>query len=165
LSAALTIRQFAPGDLARLHEIRRAAFAPVFASFREIVGEAIAPHAFAGEEEAQGRHLEELCSGGGDDSQVYVGLLDDRIAGFVSLTLDRGRQVGELELNAVDPALVGQGVGTALYCFALERMREAGMKVAVVGTGGDSSHAPARRAYAKAGFDQMLPTQWLYRTL
>jgi GNAT superfamily N-acetyltransferase len=161
--ADLTIRDYAPADLARLHEIRTAAFAPVYASFRAIVGERIAPLAFGGEEEAQGRHLEELCVG--DASRVFVAEHQGRIVGFVAITLDRDKGMGELGLNAVDPDCAGQGVGEVLYRHALEQMRQAGMKVAFVGTGGDESHAAARRAYAKVGFDRMLPTQWLYREL
>ena len=161
--SGLKIRDYAPADLPRLHEIRAEAFAPLYASFRAIVGERIAPYAFGGEEETQGRHLDELCAG--EASRVYVGTIGDRIVGFVAITLDRDKNMGELGLNAVDPDCAGQGVGEALYRHALERMREAGMKAAVVGTGGDESHAPARRAYAKAGFDRMLPTQWLYREL
>lgn len=159
----LSIREYQPADLPRLHEIRTAAFAPVFASFRAIVGERIAPSAFAGEEDAQGRHLEELCAA--PASRVYVALDDGRIVGFVAITLDCDKGMGELGLNAVDPSSAGQGVGEALYRHALERMREGGMKAAFVGTGGDDSHAAARRAYTKVGFDRVLPTQWLYREL
>jgi hypothetical protein len=39
------------------------------------------------------------------------------------------------------------------------------MRVATVGTGGDPSHAPARRAYEKAGFDREIPSVWMYRPL
>ena len=53
---------------------------------------------------------------------------------------------------AVDPRLQRQGIGTALTIFAVQRLREAGVGLAVVGTGGDPGHAPARRVYEKAGF-------------
>ncbi|WP_437957583.1 GNAT family N-acetyltransferase [Sorangium sp. So ce119] len=68
-------------------------------------------------------------------------------------------------LNAVDPAHAGKGIGTAMYEFALARMRQSGMKVATVATGGDPSHAPARRAYRKAGFDVEIPSVWMCRKL
>ena len=44
------------------------------------------------------------------------------------------------------------GIATALNEFALSQMTAAGMKLAVVGTGGDDAHAPARRAYEKVGY-------------
>jgi hypothetical protein len=31
-------------------------------------------------------------------------------------------------------------------------MRSAGMRLAMIGTGGDPGHAPARRTYEKAGY-------------
>ncbi len=39
------------------------------------------------------------------------------------------------------------------------------MKVATVATGGDLSHAPARRADRKAGFSVEIPSVWMCRTL
>ena len=53
---------------------------------------------------------------------------------------------------AVDPDFQGQGIGSALIEFALEWMKDAGMSVAMVETGGDSGHAPARHTYEKMGF-------------
>ena len=41
---------------------------------------------------------------------------------------------------------------TALTSFAVERLRDAGVRLAVADTGGDPGHAPARRVYEKAGF-------------
>jgi hypothetical protein len=52
-----------------------------------------------------------------------------------------------------------------MYDFALDRIREAGMRVATVGTGGDHSHAAARRALEKSGFGPALPGVYLYRSL
>jgi hypothetical protein len=43
-------------------------------------------------------------------------------------------------------------------------MKENGMKLAVVGTGGDPGHAPARRAYEKAGYTAM-PAVRYYKEL
>ena len=48
---------------------------------------------------------------------------------------------------------------------SLARMREAGMRVATVATGADPSHAPARRAYEKAGFTVQIPVVWFCRKL
>ncbi|MEM8646439.1 MAG: GNAT family N-acetyltransferase, partial [Pseudomonadota bacterium] len=87
------------------------------------------------------------------------------IVGFVSITLDHTTLLGEIGLNAVHPSQCGRGYGTQLYTHALDVMRQAGMKAASVGTGADPSHAPARRAYQKAGFGPTLPNQWMYRTL
>ena len=73
--------------------------------------------------------------------------------------------LGEIGLNAVDPRHAGRGVGTAMYEFALACMKQAGMRAATVATGGDPSHAPARRAYRKAGFDLEIPSVWMCKKL
>lgn len=160
----IAIRPFATGDLPRLQEIRAAAFRPVFESFREIVGEAIAARAFATADAEQAALLDQLCRPE-SNHRVFVGLSAPEIVGFVSVSLNRATQVGEIGLNAVDPPYMRQGVGTRLYAFALSLMREEGMRLATVSTGGDPSHAPARRAYEKIGFGAGLPSLTLYKLL
>ena len=79
--------------------------------------------------------------------------------------MDADKRIGEIGLNAVHPEHAGRGVGTALYEQILTRMRALGAAIATVGTGGDPSHAPARRAYDKAGFGPAIPSLWLYKLL
>lgn len=114
----------------------------------------------ADEDQAQGRLLTSLLAPD-PDWEVQVVLRGTRVVGFVAVRMDRHRRVGEIGLNAVDPAHAGRGIGTAMYRFAVRRMRAAGMKVATVATGGDESHEPARRAYRKAGFDAEVPSVWM----
>jgi len=52
-----------------------------------------------------------------------------------------------------------------MYDFVMERMKEAGMKAVRVNTGADEAHAPARRAYEKAGFERSIPSVMYYREL
>ena len=158
------IRPFQPGDLPRLHEIRVAAYKPIFASFRSIVGDAIADVAITSAEWSQGDYLDKICAKG-SDRDVFVVERDGAVVAFYALGLDDETHVGEIDLNAVDPAYQGGGVGTAMYEDALARMKAAGMKVANVATGADESHAPARRAYEKAGFGPVLPCVYLYKEL
>lgn len=158
------IRRFEAGDLPRLHAIREVAFRPVFRSFRNLVGDEIAPIAMATLESEQADYLDKLC-GAESDHEVYVVEQDAEIVAFCAVALDRKSKVGEVDLNAVDPEHQGCGIGAWMYAFALNRMKEAGMAVATVGTGGDSSHAPARRAYEKAGFGAAIPSVYLYRPL
>lgn len=164
LRRELKIEPARPDQLARFEEIRRAAFAPVFASFRAILGEEIYQAAQAREDEGQAELLASLMTA---DSawEVHAVEHEHRVVGFVSLKLDHQTAVGEIGLNAVHPDHAGQGIGTAMYAFATTRMKEAGMRVATVATGGDPSHAPARRAYRKAGFDVEIPSVWMCRVL
>jgi ribosomal protein S18 acetylase RimI-like enzyme len=158
------IRPFRPADLPAMQELRRLAFRPVFQSFRDIVGEEIGEVAFSDADAEQSRLLKTLC-GTGSGHQVFVVTVSDEVVGFVAFSLDEQKQLGEIGLNAMHPAHAGQGIGAAMYAFVLERMKSAGMKVATVSTGGDPSHAPARRAYEKVGFGQALPAVSLYKLL
>lgn len=160
----LHFRHARPEDAARLQAIRRAAFAPVFASFRSILGDEIYELAQRRDDEAQEGLLASMMTA---DSgwTLYVAQSGDEVVGFVAVRLDPETLVGEVGLNAVDPTRAGQGIGTAMYELAVATMKEAGMKVAAVGTGGDASHAPARRAYQKAGFDVAIPSVWMFRKL
>jgi ribosomal protein S18 acetylase RimI-like enzyme len=162
--SSLRFRIVRAGDAPRLEAIRRAAFAPVFASFRAVLGDEIYELAQRREDEAQGALLTSLMAA---DSiwEVYVAETGEEIVGFVAVRLDRETQVGEIGLNAVAPEHAGKGVGTSMYEFAVEHMKQAGMKVATVATGADPSHAPARRAYRKAGFDVEFPSVWMCRKL
>jgi GNAT superfamily N-acetyltransferase len=65
---------------------------------------------------------------------------------------------------AVHPDHQNRGIGTELNLFALERMKENGMKLVSVGTGGDPGHAPARRSYEKVGYTP-LPIVRYYKAL
>jgi GNAT superfamily N-acetyltransferase len=160
----LAFRPSVAGDLPRLQEIRAAAFAPVFASFRSILGDVIYDLAQRREDEAQADLLVSLLA---RDSgwEVYTAELAGEIVGFVSVKLNADTLVGEIGLNAVHPSRAGKGLGTVMYDFALARMKDAGLRVAVVATGGDPSHLPARRAYEKAGFAVHIPSAWYCREL
>lgn len=160
----LHIRPAHAADTDRLQAIRRAAFAPVFASFRAILGDELYELAQRREDEAQQDLLSSLMA---NDSgwELYVAESQSDIVGFVAVQLNRETLIGEIGLNAVDPAYAGAGIGTRMYSFAVERMKQADMKVATVSTGADPSHAPARRAYQKAGFDVEFPSVWMCRRL
>lgn len=82
--------------------------------------------------------------------------VDGEIAGFISYAIDRAREVGTIHYNAVAPDFQGHGVGTTQVERALEIFRDAGMKIACVGTGLNEGHAPARRMYEKAGFEPVI---------
>jgi len=153
------MRPASAADLASMDAIREAAFAPIFASFRSILGEEIYNLAQARDDRAQGELLSSMFA---PDSgwEVYAAEQGGVVVGFVSVRMNHETQMGEIGLNAVHPEHAGKGLGTAMYEFAVARMKDAGMRVATVSTGGDASHAPARRAYEKAGFAVHIPSVW-----
>jgi GNAT superfamily N-acetyltransferase len=158
------IRTLERGDLPVLQGIRRAAFAPVFASFRSIVGDRIAALALADADAEQARLLDDICAPNSGQT-VLVVEVEGVTVGFVSYSIDAAKRTGEIGLNAVHPDSAGMGIGAWMYDYVLAQMRELGMVLAVVGTGGDDSHAPARRAYEKVGFGPAIPSVYLYKLL
>src|SRR5262245_34849999 len=114
-ASSLTIRPFRPHDLSAMQTVRQAAFAPIFESFRDIVGERIAVFAFQNADVEQAKLLDDLCSA--NAGQVLVAAIDGRIVGFVSFTLNAQTRTGEIGLNAVHPDCAGRGIGTQMYEF------------------------------------------------
>ena len=153
----LTIRLVNSSDLAAMHHVRSAAFAPIYASFRSLLAETTAERVFATAEEDQGAYLDRIAQPGPDHG-ILVAILQDELVGFCAYAFDRKRHVGTIDLNAVDPAHASQGIGSALYARALDIFREEGMRAAQVSTGGDESHAAARRAYEKVGLIEAVPS-------
>ena len=160
----LVIRPVKSDEISRLQEIRQAAFAPVFASFRSILGDEIYELAQAKEDDGQETLFSSMLEPD-SDWEVYTAELAGTVVGFLALQNNLDTYIGEIGLNAVDPDYSGKGIGTAMYKFAIARMKEVGMKVATVATGGDPSHAPARRAYKKAGFTVEISSVWMCRKL
>jgi hypothetical protein len=79
----LHFRQARPEDAARLQAIRRAAFAPVFASFRSILGDEIYALAQRREDEAQEGVLTSLLSANSGWA-LYVAQSGNEVVGFVA---------------------------------------------------------------------------------
>jgi GNAT superfamily N-acetyltransferase len=145
-----TIRPLAPADIAAVVEFSLRAWAPVFASFRSVLGERVYQAIYPDWATSQARDVEAICQD--DTATVWVAEQQGRPVGFVAVRIDAGSRTGEIEMLAVDPLVQRQGIGTVLTSFAVQRLRDAGVGLAVVGTGGDPGHAPARRVYEKAGF-------------
>jgi GNAT superfamily N-acetyltransferase len=95
-----------------------------------------------------------------DDMHVWVAERDGAAVAFMAVTLHPDESVGQLWMIAVDPAAQGHGLGTRLTKLATEWMRDAGMRVALIGTGGDPGHAPARHVYEKSGFTALPSVQY-----
>lgn len=99
---------------------------------------------------SQQKAVEEVCRDA--DTKVWVANDSGSTVGFVAVKLHLESSMGEIYMVAVDPDYQQRGIGTALVEFALDFMKIAGMSVAMVETGGDPGHAPARCTYEKVGF-------------
>lgn len=147
----LRIRPMREDDIEDLVQLGLLAWEPVFASFRRVLGPDLYQAMFPDWRKSQREGIEGVCRDS-EKMTVWVAEVDGAAVGFLAYELKDSNKEGEVMMLAVDPDYQNQGVGTELNCFALERMRESGMEMAKVETGGDPSHAPARRSYEKAGY-------------
>lgn len=159
----LNIRPLKDGDLDELVRLSLLAWEPVFTAWQQILGPDLYPIAIyedwrSGQQEV----VEKVCRD--ENVLTWVAELDGKPVGFVSYQLYGDTKTGEVQLLAVHPEHQNGGIGTELNRFALDKFREGGMKLAVVGTGGDPGHAPARRSYEKAGYTG-LPLMRYYQAL
>lgn len=137
------------------------AWTPIRQVFRRDLGDELYEAYFTGWQESKRAGVaRQLRSGRG-----YVALVDGKVVGFISYRVDEATHSGEIGGNAVDPQCRGMGIGPKMYDFVLEKMKEEGMVYATVATGLDDGHAPARRAYEKAGFEKNLPSVRYYKKL
>ncbi len=83
----LKLRPFEGADLPKLLDIRHRAIETVFRSFREIIGDAIAAHAFARAAVEQPELLASICNAG-SGHHVIIMRVGDALAGFASYKLD-----------------------------------------------------------------------------
>ncbi|MDE2998173.1 MAG: GNAT family N-acetyltransferase [Gemmatimonadota bacterium] len=165
LTAGFQIRRAVLKDMERVGEIARQAWQRIHASAAEIMGEEMHAVLCANWEdektEAVRRHLEAHP----EWFRVVVAAETERVVAFLTFSIDRKKSLGRITNNAVAPEAQGKGLGTAMYRYALDCFRSEGLRFACVGTGLDEGHAPARRAYEKAGFNIAQPQVTYYRYL
>ncbi len=160
----IDIRPYQKDDLAAVLDLSVLAWEPVFSEWERLVGtEIFLVGIYPDWRKSQKEVVEKIIYDG--KNITWVAIIEEKVAGFIVYELNQETKVGEIQLLAVHPGDQNQGLGTELNLFALQKMREAGMKVATVGTGGDEGHAPARRCYEKAGFNRSIPGVHYYLAL
>lgn len=147
------IDSYRTADRDPIVELSMRAWAPVFEELEPAVP-AYVFRAFYpdGWEARQRADILDLLERG--DDEVLVARDRDAIVGWVGLRLHPKDRMGEIYILAVDPAAQRSGVASALMAAATAKMREAGMAMVMVETGGDPGHAPSRATYESAGFDR-----------
>lgn len=163
-----SIRLFEERDAGSVIDLSLRAWAPAYASLERVLGSEVFRRQHPDWRADQRRAVEDILAANGE--RVWVAEADaesgaNAVAGFVAIEPDHPEEgMGEISMLGVDTDRQGAGMGTALTLFALEKLREAGMGVAMVETGGDPGHAPARRTYEKAGFT-LLPIARYFKNL
>jgi ribosomal protein S18 acetylase RimI-like enzyme len=154
-----------PYEESRLEAVVRLslrAWAPVFASLENVMDADVFREQHPDWRVTQRKAVEAACAD--PDIHVWVATEGAQVAGFVALKLHRDERIGEIYMIAVDPDFQRQRIGAALTEHSLAWLKQAGMTTAMVETGGDPGHAPARRTYESAGF-RILPVARYFKKL
>jgi ribosomal protein S18 acetylase RimI-like enzyme len=158
----MQIRPYNPAQLDVVVRLSLRAWSPVFDSLQKVMEVDVYQAFYPDWRVSQQQAVEGVCDA--EDTKVWVASDAGVTVDFVAVKFHRALIMGEIYMIAVDPDYQRRGIGTALTAFALERMRDAGMSVAMVETGGDQGHAPARRTYERAGFG-LLPIARYFKKL
>ncbi len=140
-------------DIPKICEIAVNAWAPIYAAYRKDMGADLFKIVHADWKIIKAQNIRKKAEK--SPNEVFVSILDGKIAGFTTFSLDSVKRIGEIGNNAVDPEFQGSGIGTFQHRKVLEIFEKEGMRYAIVTTGLDDGHAKARKSYEKAGFERM----------
>ena len=138
------VRLFEEGDTAAVVALSLRAWEPVHASLREVMGDELFD--LRHEPDWRVRQQEDVESVLSDETNsVWVADEGEVVVGFAAAAIRPGDRMGEVLMVAVDPGSQGRGLGTKLTKVATDWIRESGIPVAFISTGGDPGHAPHLR--------------------
>lgn len=149
----MTIQPFEDSNLDEVIALSLRAWEPVFESLEREMDPEVYRHFFPDWRVTQAEAVRDACAD--EDVHVRVAYESGRVAGFVALKLHVEDRLGEINMIAVDPHFQRRGIARELTNHAMHWFEDQGMVVAMVETGGDPGHAPARRAYESAGFRRL----------
>ena len=160
---SIQLREFRSEDLDPVVAFSLRAWEPIFDSIREVLGDEIFLRLHPDWRAGQAEAVRSSCLS--EERDVFVAVADGKPVGFASVALNAFHErMGVIDIIGVDPDYQRRGIGSRLTEHATEHMLSCGMDIAVVETGGDAGHAPARAAYEAAGFT-LLPIARYFRLL
>jgi len=161
--AITEIRELDDDDIDAVVEFSLRAWEPVFDSVRDVLRDDVFLRLHPDWRADQAEAVRSICAN--PERDVFVAVTDGRPVGFVAVALNAYHErMGAIEIIGVDPDFQRRGIGERLTAFATDHLRSRGMDIAVVETGGDPGHAPARALYEEVGFT-VLPIARYFRVL
>ena len=158
----MEMREYREGDLEEVMGIANQAWAPIRKMSRDALGDAISDILNPdGDAKSKGIQVKWQIDSG--NYSIAICEHEGAIVGFITYTING--PIGEICNNAALKSTGLKGIGQTMYRYVLEKFRQAGVKVARVTTGLDYAHAPARRAYERAGFSRHLDSTTYYMEL
>jgi len=145
------IRNYCKEDLPIIMDIGNRAWQGIYDMYNAAYGEELFKLITPNRHSVKGEQIKNHCETHPD--WIYICEENGKIAGFVTFYINETERIAVIGNNAVDPQCGLKGIGQQMYRAVLGYFREKGMKYAKVTTGLDAAHAPARRAYERAGFN------------
>lgn len=158
----MNMRPYRDEDLHKVMEIANIAWRPIRKMSRAALGDSIAnilnPD---GDDVSKGLQVKDQIESGAWG--IAVCEHEGELVGFITYTING--IWGEICNNGALTATGLKGIGQTMYKYVMAEFRKAGVKVVKVTTGLDDAHAPARRAYERAGFSKHLDSTTYYMEL
>jgi ribosomal protein S18 acetylase RimI-like enzyme len=153
----MNARRYRAADEESVVDFSLEAWAPVFVSMRDTVGDAVFRVLYHDWRAEQDQAVRDALSN--EQNATWVATDNGTVVGFVSATVHndalRDGKAGQILMLAVDPQHQRAGIGLHLTQIAIDWLRDEDAKIAVVETGGDPGHAPARATYERAQFTSL----------
>ena len=158
----MNMREYRPEDLKIVMEIANLAWRPIRQMSREALGDQISDILNpAGDAESKGLQVKWQIDSG--NYGIAVCEHEGQVVGFITWKVNGVH--AEICNNGALKTTGLKGIGQCMYQHVLGIFRNAGVKVVSVTTGLDWAHAPARRAYERAGFQKHLDSTTYYMLL
>ena len=164
-SGRYRIRLATESDMPRVGQIAREAWVPIHEVAARVRGKEMHDVLCANWAEEKEAAVRNHWKGSPEWFRVVEDTETGEVVAFVTFRMQKEKFLGLIGNNAVAPEAQGKGVGTLMYAHILDLFRSEGLRFASVGTGLDEGHAPARRAYEKAGFNIQQPMVTYYQYL
>lgn len=163
----IVIRNATPRDEKRICEIATQQWTAINENYKKLIGDELFRIFYGTVEGRVADVISSLRSLLSTPERFIVTEVDGVVAGFATYRTENvgGVLGGVIGRNAMDNNYKGRGIAGKQYAVLFERMKKDGCVCAKVHTGMDEMHAPARRAYEKAGFSGNLPDINYFRTL
>lgn len=155
----MNIREYKTADKPALIDLALRAWEPVFAGLKTSLTPEV--HAlFVPDWKAQQiQSVNLVCDD--EEIEVIVAELEGTIVGYSSIKSHPDDAIGEVYMIAVDPDYQQQGIGRRLIDESIAIIKRNGYPLAMIETGGDPGHAPARATYESMGFEKWPVARYL----
>ncbi|MHA1993020.1 MAG: GNAT family N-acetyltransferase [Candidatus Hodarchaeales archaeon] len=142
-------------DFSQIDEITVICYSAIYQSFVEMVGKDVFQGIYYNSELPwpESKKIQNHNLFAEHPDWIWVLEEQEHLFGYVSFKLKPEKNYGIFDNNGVLPTHAGQGWGKFMYRHVLKFFRSTGLRFALVETGLDAAHIPARRAYEAVGFD------------